>query len=334
MKNRNFAILLAVLGILVIVYVIQQVSSGKKTIAEMTIKLFPRFEPSDVALISVYKEQYPDSGIAFARKDTGWIVASYHNAPGKKADIEKIMTDMKGLGGEIRSTNPSLFSDFGLADDEALHLKFMKQDSTVLIHFLAGKGIADAPRSSFIRRAGSDTVYKADENFISRFAMWNAEPWRRVQVNRWIELKMTELALDSVIACDLVIKGKTNRFVKETQAVEDTTAPPKSSWKQVESGFGKKLEGNDIPGILSRLTNMRAFDLTSGEIYGVTGLQKPEAKALLTTTNSGVIEISFGAMADTTQKTRYAMVSDKPFIYKVSDSIYESVFVTPFKKTD
>lgn len=334
MKNKNFAILLAVLGILVIIYIVQQVSSGKKTIAESVIKLFPGFDPADVALISVYKEQYPDSGIAFARKDTGWIVTSYHNAPGKKSDIEKIMTDVKGLGGEIRSTNPSLFGDFGLADNEALHLKFMKQDSTVLLHFLAGKGIAESPRSSFLRRFGSDTVYKADENFISRFAMWNAEPWRKIQVNRWLELKMTELPLDSVISCDLVVKGKTNRFVKETQIVEDTTAPPKSSWKQVESGFGKKIAEGDISGILSRLANMRAFDLTSGEIMESAGLQKPEAKAFLTTTNSGIIEISFGAMADTTQKTRYAMVSGKPFIYKVSDSIYESVFVTPFKKSD
>ncbi len=334
MKKKNFAILLVVLGILVVIYIIQQLSPGKKTIAETMVKLFPGFEPSDVSLISVYKEQYPDSGIAFARKDTGWIVTSYHDAPGKKTDIEKIMIDAKNLRGEVRSTNPSLLGDFGLADSEALHLKLMKQDSSVVLHFLAGKGIPDAPRSSFIRRAGSDTVYKADENFISRFAMWNAEPWRKIQVNRWIELKMFDFPLDSVIAFDLVVKGKTDRFMKEKLAVEDTAAPPKFSWKQIESGLGKKLEESEISNILNRLTNMRAIDLTSGDSLRAAGLEKPAARAVLTVANWGSVEISFGAMADTLQKTRYAAVSGNPFVYKVSDSMYESIFVTPFKKSN
>lgn len=334
MKSRNFAILIGVLGILVLIYVIQQLSTGKKTISETVVKIFPGFEPSEVSYISVFKKDYPDSGISFARQDTGWIVTSYYNAPGKKSDIEKIMTDMKVLTGELRSTNPSLINDFGLADNEALHLKFMRRDSTVLVHFLAGKGLADAPRSSFIRRSGSDTVYKADENFISRFAMWNAEPWKRVQVNRWIELKMTDITPDSIAWLNLIIKGKTDRFVKEESLATDTTAPPKSYWKHVEIGSGKKLDNNEISAIVSRISNMRANDLMAASDLKGTGLENSNYKAILGTKNSAIIEFTFGAMADTTTKTRYALVSNKPYIYKIPDSIYESIFTAPFKKAN
>jgi hypothetical protein len=329
MKNKSFVLLIAVLVVLVLTYVIQQFSTGHKTISETLVKLFPDVDSASVAYIRVYKADYPDSGIGFAKKDTGWIVSSYYGGPGKKAEIEKIIGDVVNLTGEVRSSDQALLGDFGLGDKEALHFEFYKSDSTLMRHFLAGKGLANAARSSFVRNFNDNTVYKANENLISRFAMWDAPANKRITVDRWLDLKMANIVADSVKAFNLNVKGKAYSFIKETEMSTDTLTPAKSNWKQVEPTKGKILESKDILDILNRLGRLRGSDILRSDNLASLGLDKPTESANLVLEDGRKFGFVFGAMADTT-KARYAVMEGNPFIYKVAGSICESIFENPF----
>lgn len=332
MKNKSFIILIAVLGALILVYVIQQVSTGKKSVGESLIQLFPDLNPSSVNYIKVYKQEYPDSGLAFAKKDGQWVVTSYYDAPGKQSDIEKILQDMKGLMGEVRSTKPELFDDYEITDDVALHLEFLGPDSSEITHFLAGKGVPQASRSSFIRLYGNDTVYMANENFISRFAVWNAEPSKKMPINRWIELKMTDVNKEDVRSIEIKAKRKTYLFEKNEQVSEDTLEPTKYVWEQTKPTKGKILEEKDITAILNRITALRGKDIIKPNNLAELGLTKPKYIASMTTTEGEMIRLEFGDIADTTYKDIYAMVKGKPFVYKVVNYHFTSLFEKPFEK--
>lgn len=331
MKNKSFTILIAVLGILILVYVVQQISTGKKGVGESFIQLFPDLNPSSVSYIRVYKQEYPDSGLAFAKKDGQWVVSSYYDAPGKQSDIEKILQDVKALQGEIRSVKSELFDDYEITDDVALHFEFSGPDSSEITHFLAGKGVPQVSRSSFIRMYGNDTVYMANENFISRFGVWDAEPSKKIAVNRWTELKMVNVEKDDVQSIEILTKRKTYLFEKKEQVSEDALEPIKYVWWQAKPKKGKILEEKDITAILSRITTIRGKDIIEPKNLAELGLTKPKYIASMTTIEGEMISLEFGNMADTTSKDIYAMVKGKPFIYKVANSHFTSLFEKPFE---
>ena len=332
MKTRNLTILVAVLAVLIVIYIIQQLSPGKKSVSESLIEIFPDFNSSSVSQIKVYKQDYPDSGLSFAKKDGIWLVASYFNAPAKENDIDKLLTDINTLQGEIRSVNADLHDDFEIADNTALHLEFSGPDSTIFARLLIGKGVPQASRSSFIRKYNTDTVYKANENFLSRFAVWNAEPAKKMPAKRWADMKMTDADKNTVSAIEIKAKRMTYSFEKVEEPAEDTTLPPKSVWKQIKPKKGEILKDKDIQTILNRLTKLNANEIVGNEILSEHGLTKPKYSAGFTTEDGQSTKINFGAVADTTSEARYANVEGKPFVYKAAKYNYESIFVNPFKK--
>jgi len=332
MKTRNFTILLAVLAVLIVIYAIQQISTDKKSVSESQIDIFPDFNSSSVSQIKVFKQDYPDSGLSFAKKDGIWLVTSYFDAPAKENDIDKLLTDINTLQGEIRSVNADLHDDFEIADNVALHLEFSGPDSAIFAHLLVGKGVPQASKSSFVRKHNTDTVYKANENFLSRFAVWNAEPSKKMPGKRWADMKMTDVDKNTVKAIEIKANRKSYSFEKVEEPPKDTISAPTFVWKQIKPKKGKILEDKDIQTILNRLTKLSANEIVGNEILSEHGLTKPKYTASFTAEDGQATKINFGAVADTTSKARYVNVEGKPFIYKAAKYNYKSIFVNPFKK--
>jgi len=331
MRSKNLFTLAIVLGVLIVIYLVQTLGTDKKSVSESLVDIYPDFSSSSVSYIKVFKQDYPDSGLSFAKKDGKWLVNSYFNAPAKVTEIDKLFDDVKRLQGEIRSIKPELFSDYEIGDDVALHMEFMGPDSTDLAYFLIGKGVPQASKASFARKNGSDTVYMANVNFLSRFAAWNAEPAKRMPGKRWVELKMAEIDKEKVNSFEIKIKKKNYLFEKKEEISEDTLETTKFVWRQVKPG-GDKLTEDQITGVLNRLANLRANEIIGNEVLPEYKLSKPDYVLSITSDDGLITSIDFGGEADTTGNMRYTMVEGQPYIYTISKYNFESVFVTPFKK--
>ncbi len=332
MRSRNLITLVIVLGVLIIIYLVQIFGTGKKSVSESLTDLFPDFNASSVSYIKVFKQAYPDSGLSFAKQDGKWLVSSYFDAPAKVSDIETLLDDVKKLQGEVRSTKPDLFPDYDIADDVALRMEFMGPDSTDMAYLLIGKGVPQASKASFARKNGSDTVYMANANFLSRFAVWNAEPSKKMPGKRWAELKMIDIDKDKVGSFEIKAKKQDYSFDKKEEISQDTLEATKFVWQQVKPPSGDKLKEDQITGILGRLTNLRANDIVGDEILPEYRLSKPDYIVTITSDNGLVTSIDFGAEVDTTGNMRYAMVEGRPYIYTIAKYNFESIFVNPFKK--
>ena len=333
MKNKNLIMLAGILGILIIIYLVQQLNTGRKSVSESMIEILPDFNSSSVAGIKVYKQNFPDSGLSFTKKDGAWIISSYFGAPAKESEMEKLLTDINALQGEIRSVNPDLFADYEIADDVALHLEFNSSDDSEIAHLLIGKGVPQASRASFVRKFNTDTVYKANENFLSRFAVWNAEPSKKMPAKRWAELKMANFDKEKAGKIELKLKKKNYLFEKQQEIVkEDTIETTKDVWKQVKPSKGKKLDEKAITGILNQISNFRGSEILGDDVLKEHRLTKPSYIANVITEDGVKSSFIFGAETDTTGNARYAMIEGKPYIYKVAKYGFESVFVKPFEK--
>jgi hypothetical protein len=331
MKNKNFLILIAVLVALVLIYVIQQFATGRKTLSETELTIYPGLDSAAVKYVKVFKRDYPDSGVVFARQDTGWIVSSHFDAPAKNSEVWKLISDIKALTGEVRSSSPELLADYDLTDSLALNIILLGSDSSPMAHMMVGKGLTGAGRSSFIRKNGDNTVYKANENFLSRFSMWDSKPYTKIPLNRVMDLKMANIAVDSMKSLQLVAKGKNYLFERQQQSAGDSTTPPQYAWQQKEPAKGKSLEDRDIAGIASRLCSLSGSDLLRSDNPAAFGLDKPQYQANIIFNGGSKTSFVFGAMADTISKMHYTVVDSKPFIYKVNDAVVQGLFENPFK---
>lgn len=332
MKNKNFGIMVGILALLIVIFLVQQLNTDKKSISESLIDIFPDLNAASISAIKVYKQDYPDSGLSFVKKDGAWLAASYFNAPAKENDIEKLINDIKTLQGEIRSTKSELFDDYEIADNAALHIGLIGPDSSEAAHILIGKGVPQASRASFVRKFDTDTVYMATQNFLSRFAVWNAEPSKRMPGKRWVEMKITDTDKEIIQSFEVKANRKIYQFEKKQEPAEDTIAPPKYIWEQIKPKKGKILEDKDIRTILNQIVRINSQEIVNDEIIKEYGLTKPKHTVSFTTIDGKSTSISFGNETDTTSNAYYVSVDDKPFVYKAANYNFESIFVNPFKK--
>jgi len=331
MKNRISILLIGILAVLIIILVIQNFTSDKLSVSDSLMNIYPELNTSSVSMINAYKTGYPDSGLVFSKLDGKWIINNYFNAPAKETEIDKLLGDVSSLQGEIRSTSQGLLADYEITDETALHVEFLTADSSEIVHALIGKGVPQQAQSGFVRNASSDTVYLVNNNFLSRFAVWNAEPFKKMPAKRWANLKMTELDKDQITAMEIQVGNTAYKFEKSEIPPIDSASLPEKVWVQVSPSKGKVLDDALIKPIVNRVARMTASEIVGTDIKNEYDLTDSKYKTIITTADSHRLTLTFGAEVDTTGKSLYAMVDSSPVVYQAAKYNYEALFVNPFK---
>lgn len=331
MNKKIIYSMLIVLGALLIFWVVlrnvDSPTSEPKSLSALNIE----FDTEKAAKIDVYKRDYPDSGLHFAKIDTGWVVTDAYNAPAKNTDIEKLFTDLNQVSGQIRGESVELYDDFDITDERALQIEIFDEEGSKLLQVYIGKG--GSGRECFMRLAGSPTVYLADENFISRFAVWNAPPEKKLPTDRWIELTLCDIPREQIKTFEIK-KGKTGyQFALMEEPSEDTLAPPVEVWSQVSPEKGLKLEESKIKRLHSSLASIRASGVTDPENKDKFGLDKPNNSIRVADAagNSSYIKFSKPVNDD---EDRYAAVEGKNAVYVVPKNTFDRIFEDQFKKPE
>ncbi|MEE8417581.1 MAG: DUF4340 domain-containing protein [candidate division Zixibacteria bacterium] len=326
-KKMIYTLLVVLVALIVISYALKgldRATSSPESLDELRIE----FDPGEVTRIDVYKQDYPDSGLHFAKHESGWVVVNAYNSPAKVEDIEKLITDLTDVRGSVRGESADLYGNFDITDEKALQIELFGSDDAKLVHLYVGKG--SGGRECFMRMAGTPVVYLADENFISRFAAWNAPPEKKLPMDRWLQLTLCDIDRDSMTSFE-INKGKTAydfAFVEEPS--EDTLTPPIKAWKQISPKKGLKLGESKIKSLSSSLAGLRAADVIDPSEKSKFGLDKPKYVIRAGDDQENTAEIYFGNKIDDSED-RYAAVKGRESVYKVSKSTFERFFVKPFE---
>jgi len=321
-----FAVFVALVGIFFIQKYFGQPSRKPASLSELKLE----FDPQAVQYIQVFKQDYPDSGIYFARRDTGWVIVNEHNTAAKKEEVQKIFDDLQAVTGTVRGESEDLYGDFEIGESNALQIKFLGADNSLLLHIYVGKGGPDG-HTCFVRLPASPRVFLANQNFISRFAAWAAPPEKRLPTDRWLNLRVSPMKSQDLAAFKLHTPKVDYEFVQETVPPVDSGAAPTKIWKQVSPTKGDILEENKIKSLQSAVGNLNAQGVANPDYATGFGLEKPQYSVTVNDTigNSGLVV--FSDKIDTLEQ-RYVLLKGQPTVYRINKGVFERIFVTPFEK--
>ena len=329
MNKKIIYTMLIVLGVLLVFWVVLKNTGGPTTQPESLTALDIQFDAGKAAKIDVYKQEYPDSGLHFAKIDTSWVVTNAFNAPAKSSEIVKFLADLDSVSGQIRAESADLYEDFDITDERALQIEIFDSEGSKLLHIYVGKG--SGGQANFLRVAGSPTVYLADRNFISRFAAWNAEPERKLPTSRWVELSLCSIPREMVKSFALKMNNKEFGFALIEEPVEDSLAPPTEVWTQVMPEKGTKLDEGKIKRLQSTVVSLRATDVADPANMSKFGLENP-AYSVSAADNSGrTVQIYFSKPFNS-DKDRYVVVDGVNALYMIKENTFNRIFEDPFKE--
>jgi len=330
MSKNTITILLVIFVILIGVFVIQKSVTGPSRKSASLSELKINLEPLAVSYIQVFKQEYPDSGLFFSRQDTNWILVNEYNSKAKGDEIQKLLNDLGAVAGSVRGESEDLYPDFSITDNGALQLRLLGADNALLQHLYIGKGGPDG-HSCFMRFPGSPKVYLADNNFISRFAAWNAPPFKKLPTDRWMNLNLCSLDRNSINSIKLKTPRVDYEFALATEASDDTLAAPVKKWQQLLPAKGTILEEARMRGLHSGVAGLNASGVADPSNADKFSLGKPSHSVWAGDTLGNSVLVNFSDKIDTLEQ-RYATVQGRNTVYRINKGAFERIFVTPFEK--
>ena len=172
--TRNMKILLAILGVIVIVYFISQ--SGQKKHQAQSNDVF------SIVMEEVYRfdVQKDSLYIALQRKDTTWQITGNDSLliqANRINDVEnKILTIKRE---SVVSKKSSKWKSFNVDDSLGTKITFYGFNDEVLGEAIFGRSKSDWQRS-YVRLIGGDNVYMTNDNVINSLQMrptfWGKKP--------------------------------------------------------------------------------------------------------------------------------------------------------------
>ena len=172
--TRNMKILLAILGVIVILYFISQ--SGQKKHQAQSNDVF------SIVMEEVYRfdVQKDSLYIALQRKDTTWQITGNDSLliqANRINDVENKVLTIKRES--VVSKKPSKWKSFNVDDSLGTKITFYGFNDEVLGEAIFGRSKSDWQRS-YVRLIGGDNVYMTNDNVINSLQMrptfWGKKP--------------------------------------------------------------------------------------------------------------------------------------------------------------
>lgn len=251
-----------------------------------------KVDSTQIQTIKAWIGEKPDSAVVLERAGEGWQVSSSWGWNAKGDLVKQLLTDLSGMRGELRSSDPKVLSDYQIDDEKGLHVVAASSGGAELFHLIAGKAATQG--GSFVRRQGSNEVYLTRSSLRSSFGVWGDTP-RVPEAKRWINLEIHKAEREDVDKIVLTSGGQTLVFEKEfamtvappvpapvdtaAGAADSAAAPPATppvptidranwTWKKDAKGEFDKNKVDSILGTLCSLYASEVADPSTVDQYG------------------------------------------------------------------
>jgi hypothetical protein len=339
MKSKQILILAAVFVVLVVAVAISK-WAGSETKTKIDIDtLVKEFETAQAGYIEFYHGREPGRKVILERKDKNWTVPSSHGAPADVKRIDSLLGDLRGLKGEVRVSSPSLFSEFKITEEEAVHLIVKDTQGTELTHLLLGKAGPDW-RSSFVRKAGDNNVLIVNVSLLSRLGVSRPEkgPLAGFEEDRWLDLTILPGAdAEKITTVHLISPHRALSFerVVQEQDKEGGEQEKKTSWKIVQQDVPYAVNDGGINAVLRSFLNRRARDIADPAKESEYGFAESGYLALIKFEDKSLKQIYIGAeTGEEGEKKRYLKIEFGALPFLVDDFVVDRLFEDANKLLD
>lgn len=253
--------------------------------------------PDSIQKIELVSKDAPPVILVKGEKD--WTVASAWHAPAKKDKIERFLSNLADLEGEIVSRSPDLHRDYDVADEDAIRIRLFKElgkdspDAEILV----GK-IREGSRS-FIRMAGDVAVREITLNLRSELGLWGTN--KKIERTPWLQTELLHLDTKKVTRLELTTaddhlvferrekeapkpEGPKEEKEGEKTATAKEEKPKEYTWHLVEGGPESKIpvETNEVKAIVDALEGLYVKDVADPGKLEEFGFGKPDCRLVVT----------------------------------------------------
>ena len=335
-NNKQLIRLGIVFAALFIVYLVTLPRQTGVNVEDLVQNIVIGVSEDDIAQIEVYKETAGGQAtLQLARVEDAWRVPTHFNARGNTSKIEKLVTDIIEMTGNVRSTDPGHIETYGISDVDGLHLNLKDETGKPLANLIIGKRAEDY-NSGFIRYAGKDKVYAVDKNLLSSLSIYgDVDTLTVLKQSGWVDLQAIDKKKDDYELAGIVSNNR-EMVIKKVEREKEETIDDSTVIKTVTEWV--LLKGNDeidldqkavddfwrdagkIRGteVVDRIGNSLA-DMDKGSRYG-TGMSR---SYIVFQKADGTREVVLFGKEYEKDKGYYMNTQEDGLIYKVSKANFD-----------
>lgn len=226
--------------------------------------LFPGLETAAINKLTITDNQ--GQQVTLLRQGDGWVLANSGDFPADSSKIEPVLTKIAAMTtSRLIAHSENSQKQLQVADDDFLRqIDMERRDGSVETLYL---GSAPNPQATNVRRAGENETYLA-----GGLASWEVA----AAAQNWIDAAYLKLVRDEITR--LVLENANGAFQFDKQA--------DGTWTMVGLGEGEALSMDNFNPILTQAANMRMAAPLGLEEKPEYGLDAPQARLSITTTNS------------------------------------------------
>jgi hypothetical protein len=194
MKARQLFTLAVILILLGIGIAIKQNQKQAQISTQEYSPLEISFDETQIARISLQKGS--ETPFELKKEGSNWLIGDWR-ARADKEKVETLISKIKEAKGELRAKGKDVFPDFGIQDEEGIHVRFYENGGKEIAAIVIGTANAGADKV-FIRNLNSETVYLADVNLLGAIGVFGNAASNPVQKEYWVAANFLELNPDKV----------------------------------------------------------------------------------------------------------------------------------------
>ncbi|UCD58452.1 MAG: DUF4340 domain-containing protein, partial [Candidatus Hydrogenedentota bacterium] len=340
MKPKQIIIVVIAFVLLSIIYAVQK-SRQREVIEGLGYEsvVAETLATSDIQGVKCYLAGQEDTAVHLFRQDDGWVVKSKFDAPAKESKVNELIKKLQGLKGELRSSSEDVLSDYGIDDDNALHLVLLDAEGQEKKRLLVGR---QGPNWNevFVRQAGSNDVYLVGENLRRDFGIHSEENAGPIDSKQWCELTVLSVSGEDLSRIEL--EAPHRRLVLErkeaTEPVvdsesgekadtEEQSEPPAKEWMVVEPELDETPKESGINRLTAAFANFNVSDVVARGGLESYGLEEPRATCTLTTQAGETYIFQFGDPIPDGDGAHYVRLGDDDLVYRMDRWKLDSIFI-------
>ncbi len=341
MKEKHLYILGGVFVALFIIYFLTKPRIAAVNLDEIVQTLLFGFEKEDVAQIEVYK-QTGDKEIRMnlAKRGGQWSIPTSFNAKAREYSVNRILEDLLGMTGKVRSSDPRHLETFKILDNQGIHVILKDEAQNPLANLIIGKK-GEENDVGFVRFADKEKIYAVDKNILSTLGI-NGEVDTLTKFNdkSFIDLNAVKMEKKDLNLAALVANGREmiiRKIEKASQKTETDTSkstPKEYEWVLLKGNKESKLDQKEVDNFFRDVGNIYAQEVIDQLSGGFADFNKASRYqfnrpthyiVFLKENDENKYNILFGSEYEK-DKGYYMNVQYDNLVYKVNKSKFDTIF--------
>jgi len=339
MNEKQLKIFAGVFVLLLIIAIFTRPRDASVDFDEFVKNVVIGVSKEDVSEIEIIKETGDETKAQMIfRKDEDdtWRILTRYNCKAKKSSIDRILDDLFGMTGDVRTDDPKHFDKFQIGDLQGIHLQLKDAAEKTMVNLIIGKR-GEGIKTGFVRFSDKNKVYAVDKNILGSLGVYGSlDTLSEFKDKSFVDLLVVDENKDDLKQVVLSANGKEMKMQKVEREVEemapDSTLQTKKvhEWVLVKGKREIDLDQKEVDRFFREVAKIRVSEVVGyvGPFTDVRqyGLHKRPTHYILLTPEEGAQKNILFGKAYEKDKGHYMYLDWEKHVCKLAENNYKKIW--------